>query len=224
MLDIAFRMEHEQWLEQHLRRREGERRRRLATGHGKAERLLLENVLWPAIGSLGELHPEYEAVPLNGKSYYLDIAFVRWPLLVDFEADGFVPHAKNINRDGFAAERRRDVQLQLGGWRIVRLAYDDIETRPLELQQAVRSLMQRWTHELRHVDGQSLPEKTVIQFARMNNQTVTIEDVRVQLAVCDRTARTLLKGMTARGLLHPAGGGKERVRRYKLSDTSRLWI
>lgn len=95
---MRFEEEYEPWLEKHRRSRSGERLRRLEQGHGHAEKELLEKILWPALGTLEHLHPEYEALHFNGKKYFLDIALARRPLLVNFEADGFSSHVTGMDR------------------------------------------------------------------------------------------------------------------------------
>lgn len=59
---MDFGQAYAKWLEDHEKRRSGERRGRLVRGHGHAEQLFLQQVWWPAVGSLDHLHPEYEVV------------------------------------------------------------------------------------------------------------------------------------------------------------------
>ncbi len=47
-----FESSYQAWLEYHLSRRSGERLRRLKEAHGYGERILVENLWWPAIGNL----------------------------------------------------------------------------------------------------------------------------------------------------------------------------
>ncbi|UVI30931.1 hypothetical protein [Paenibacillus spongiae] len=56
-----FQFLYEQWLDGHTRKRRGERKRRLAEGHGHAENVFVEKVWLPAFRELEHLHPEYEA-------------------------------------------------------------------------------------------------------------------------------------------------------------------
>lgn len=55
-----FEQEHRKWLDSHLKRRSGERKRRLQAGHAHAEIEMLKKAWMPAFGHLQHLHPEYE--------------------------------------------------------------------------------------------------------------------------------------------------------------------
>lgn len=138
LCDVKFENEYKAWLERHRASRSGERLRRLEQGHRHAEKALLEKILRPALGSLEHLHPEYEAHHFNGRKYFLDIALVHWPLPAN-EADDFASHVTGMDRGKCSAEKRRDTQLQLAGWRIVRILYDDIVDQPAQWRQLEQS-------------------------------------------------------------------------------------
>lgn len=66
-------------------------------------------------------------------------ADLLWPaprLIV--ELDGWSAHG---NPDAFQADRQRDVELQLAGWRVVRLTWSDITRREATTMQRLRALL-----------------------------------------------------------------------------------
>ncbi|WP_199621560.1 hypothetical protein [Paenibacillus alkalitolerans] len=84
-----FNAAYEKWLADHKSKSEGERLRRLEEGHGEPEKLFLENVWWPVVGSLDDLHPEYEVVDFKGGKRYLDFAYIRRYYKIALEILGF---------------------------------------------------------------------------------------------------------------------------------------
>ncbi|MBB6731196.1 hypothetical protein [Cohnella zeiphila] len=63
--DAAFELAYSQMMENALAMSRGERKRRLLEKHGHAEKMLAARVLWPALGSLEGLHPEFEIQDLR---------------------------------------------------------------------------------------------------------------------------------------------------------------
>lgn len=74
---MDFEREYQSFLEGHVRKREGERLRRLQEGHGKAEKEFLKNVWWPLFHHFHHLHPEYEVNDFKDGKRYLDFAFIQ---------------------------------------------------------------------------------------------------------------------------------------------------
>ncbi|MBW7454937.1 hypothetical protein ACFOLF_28745 [Paenibacillus sepulcri] len=69
---MAFLPVYRSWMEKHLNSRSGERERRLAEGHGHAEKLFLEKVWYPAFGEFENLHPEYEVADFrDGRAFWI---------------------------------------------------------------------------------------------------------------------------------------------------------
>lgn len=78
----------------HIEDSSEERKRRLVDGVQEAVRLFLEYVWWPVFQSLEGLYPEFEIMDLDGRTRFLDLAYLRPPFAVDLEIDGFGPHAR----------------------------------------------------------------------------------------------------------------------------------
>ena len=209
---------HEIWLETHKRKRRGERLRRLHVGYQKAERLLMEQIVYPVVGSFSDLHPEYEVRMLREASAYLDIALVRGMLKVDFEIDGYGPHERDVSRDQFAWDRRRDAMLRAEGWIVLRFAYDDVLEEPESIRRIVRRVLRRV--ELKKGE-MSLQESEVIKFAMLNKKNI-IKVTRLieQMEIGRDQTRRLLKNMAAEGILDILGNAPKHIHRYKLNTNN----
>mgnify|MGYP007051721030 CR=1 FL=1 len=62
-----FEQAYNQMMEREIKASRGERKSRLQKDHGFLEKLFLEKVWWPAVGSLEYVHPEYENPRLQGR-------------------------------------------------------------------------------------------------------------------------------------------------------------
>lgn len=76
-------------------------------------------------------------VKLPSGLVYLDIALRRWRIAV--ELDGFRYHSDPAS---FHADRRRDVELQLAGWRVLRFTAATLDT----MTDAIRDLIRQVEH------------------------------------------------------------------------------
>ncbi|WP_326075629.1 hypothetical protein [Paenibacillus alba] len=90
------------FLSGHLARRSGERYRRLKEGHGHAEKTFLLHVWWPAFGNFKDLHPEYEVKDFRDGLRFLDFAYLRPPLKLAIEIDGYAAHSSQMSRTQFS--------------------------------------------------------------------------------------------------------------------------
>jgi hypothetical protein len=61
---VDFEEAYELFIQQHLKTRKGEARRRLQEGHGHADKLFIEKVWWPVFGHFDGLQPEFEVQDL----------------------------------------------------------------------------------------------------------------------------------------------------------------
>src|SRR5690606_15395761 len=119
---MVFAGAYNDFMAYHLSRRRGERLRRLREGHGHAEREFLERVWWPAFQSFRGLHPEYEVFDFSGRRSYLDFAYLARDLKLALEVDGYGPHVTEVSRWQFIHQLRRQNQLILDGWAVLRFA------------------------------------------------------------------------------------------------------
>lgn len=67
---MSFQAVYGNWLEKHLKERNGEEKRKLADGHGHVEKLFLERVWYPAMKQLEYLHREYKVADFRDGSRF----------------------------------------------------------------------------------------------------------------------------------------------------------
>lgn len=179
-----FEDAHAKLLERHSTRRQGERLRRLREGHGYGEKLFLENVWWPAVGSFDDLHPEFEVNDyLDGKRY-LDFAVIRGGVRMAIEIDGFGPHAAKLDRKQFATGLMRQNHLVMDGWKVIRLSVDDLESRPRMCQQLIQQCMGLWFNTSSKAEHPlTVEERVILRFIHRTERNITSSIVCELLSV-----------------------------------------
>ncbi|GLX67696.1 endonuclease domain-containing protein [Paenibacillus glycanilyticus] len=131
---MTFHLTHQKWLNMHLKKRKDKAKERLVEGHAHAEVLFLQNVWYPAFRSFELLHPEYEVSDFKDGTRYIDFAYMRYPLKLAIEIDGYGSHS---SKSQFSDDRIRQNHLMIDGWRVLRFSYDDVKDRPRMCEQMV---------------------------------------------------------------------------------------
>ncbi|MBD2844793.1 hypothetical protein IDH44_06285 [Paenibacillus sp. IB182496] len=203
-IGTAYEQAHSVWLEHHLTRRTGERRDRLARGHGHGEQLFLETIWWPIRRSLDDLHPEYEVLDWRGRPYYADFAWLPGQWKVIWEIKGYGPHVREMDRRRYCEELNRETFLQALGFRVVSIAYDDLAHRPEAVQSLIRLFISRYLPEQPLMNAQSLIQRETLLLAHRLGRAVRPRDVELQLAVNHRTAVRCLQQLCASGHMRPS--------------------
>ncbi|MGG6314571.1 DNA-binding response regulator [Paenibacillus macerans] len=219
---MGFQESYTQWMKGHLGDRQGERERRLREGHGHAEKLFAEKVWWPAFQHFRNLHPEYEVTDFKDGYRYLDFAYIRAGLVLAIEIDGYGPHLRNISRSQFADQWRRQNDLVLDGWKMLRFTYDDVHDSPRYCQQTLQQFMGRWLGE----EGQAVQldyhEKEVLRLFLRTGGPITPGEICRHMGIENKTARKWFRQLAEKRWIEPASGS-ERVRSYLLTiDAKRL--
>lgn len=70
---MDFETAYANFINLHMKKRRGERLRRLIEGHGHGEKMVLKKIWWPAIRNFDNLHPEYEVNDFKDGHRYLDL-------------------------------------------------------------------------------------------------------------------------------------------------------
>lgn len=205
------------FLEQHERKRSGERKGRLVRGHGYAEKLLLQNVWWPLFGNFHNLHPEYEIYDWNRKSQFLDFAFLPEFGQFGLECDGFQSHIKDMDREKHSYAVNRDNFLTAMGWKMFHFTFDDVQKRP----EICRMLLQMSLapHLIRSSSSTpiNLKEREVLNLAWSLGRKIRPKDVQNHLNLNFRTARIRLHSLVEKKLLRPIVNGRD-IRFYELAE------
>ncbi|WP_410511646.1 hypothetical protein PaeBR_16430 [Paenibacillus sp. BR2-3] len=222
---MEFEEAHSLFIDHHSNARTGERRGRLLRGHNYAEKLLLQNVLWPLFGSLEHLHPEYEIYDWNRKSQFLDFAFLP-PNGCHFgiECDGFQSHIKDMDRERFSYAVNRETFLTGMGWKMIHFTFDDVQQRPEVCRMLLQLLLAPYLTRKEAIINILSEEKEVLRYAWSLGRPIRPRDVTEHFDINFRTARKLLRTLGDKGLMKPVNHG-ERVRYYevKTMKPDQIW-
>lgn len=216
--NLAFHSTYGQWFAEHLSVRKGERKQRLLQGHSHAEKLFLEQVWYPAFRHFDGLHPEYEVADFRDGSRFMDFAYIRFPLRLAIEIDGYGPHLAKASRYQFSDSLMRQNHLIIDGWRILRFSYDDVNEKPRMCEQVVQQFMGSCLGSGSSLSSVSdILESEVIRLALRLERPLRPRDVSDLLHVHKDRALRILHSMVKKQTLLPAGKGEQRVRCYKVN-------
>lgn len=224
---MGFAEEHSRWIQDHIRRRTGERRGRLERGHGHGERMFTEKVWWPIMGNFNDLHPEYEVVDLRGKPYFVDFVWKPGQVKFAFEVKGYGPHVQNTDRTRYRQELNRETYLQIAGYRVVAIPYDDLEASPELTISLLRSLLMPYLALKPEERAFSRLERDILQIAVRSNGCIRPVDLVKGLGIHPRTARKGLSALCDKGKFSPVVSKESgRVCRYEYIHSykdNQLW-
>lgn len=220
----AFDEFYQQWLEQHMKKRKGEARRRLKDGHNHAEQAMLRHIWWPAFGHLQHLHPEFEVQDFSEGYRYIDFAYIRSNIKIAIEVDGYGPHMRNLSRRQFCDQWIRQMHLQNDNWIVIRIGYDDIEQRPRLWQQLLQQMIGRLFGDMDAHDELNASERDILRLAYRLDRSLQLADVKMTLQCGYQTARKHLLQLEHKGWLRAADGGPKRIHSWRLNTSSRPYI
>jgi hypothetical protein len=215
---VTFGESHAAFIDDHLGRRSGERKGRLARGHQHGEQLFLRNVWWPLQGNFNELHPEYEVLDWRGRSYFADFAWLSGLVKLLIEIKGFATHVRDMDRQKHSNEVNRETFLHAMGYQVVCFAFDDVKERPELCITLLRMVLSRYLSHPAPVSRALLAEKEIIRLGIRLAQPIRPKDVELHLDVDHKTAVVMLQKLCAKGWLLPCyGRSSKRVVRYELA-------
>lgn len=212
------------FIQEHVQKRKGRGEpaslRRLENGIGYAEKLFLQKVWWPAFGDFQHLHPEYMIHDFKDGFRFIDFAYIRAVVSLAIEIDGIGPHWRNIDKWVFSDHCRRQNDLILDGWKVLRFTVDDIKERPRHCQQILQQFMGKWTDESRQLDLKSdlcWKEKMIVRLATNMEREITSADVCRSMEIGQKTANKWLRLLAQKGILEPSKGDV-RVHSYRVKN------
>jgi hypothetical protein len=213
-----FEQAHRDWLESHLQCRRGESKRRLQEGHNHAEKEFLRHVWWPAFDHFDYLHPEYEVMDYREGARFLDFAYIRPPMKIAIEVDGYGPHLRDISRRQFCDQWVRQMHLINDSWVVVRIGYDDIKERPRLWQQLFQQMIGRWFgdpgRQLQKIDCM---EREVVRLGLRLSRPIKLKDVETELQCGYRYARKVMQNLVEKQWVVPTGSGTQRIHSWRLN-------
>ncbi|WP_042204530.1 hypothetical protein [Paenibacillus camerounensis] len=226
---MGFAEEHLKWIDYHKKQRSGERLDRLERGHGHGEKMFVERVWWPIFGHMDDLHPEYEVSDWRGRPYFVDFVWKRGEIKAAIEVKGYGPHVQQMDRTRYRQELNRETYLQIAGYQIVAVPYDDLESAPDLTISLFKSLLAPSllvnTDELEH--HYTRLERDIMRAVVRWNGMIRPVDLANGLGVHPRTIRKSLTRLCEKGKLRPVpASGSSRICRYEYIPSmmdSRLW-
>lgn len=214
---MSFEIAHRAFIQHHLERRKGERRRRLKVGHAHAEMLFCRNVWWKLVGHFQDLHPEYEVRDWRGRSYFADFAWLKLSIRLIIEIKGYQSHVLDMDRHKYSNECNREAYLSGIGFIVISFSYDDVERRPDVCINLLRMIMGRYQHAPGPVSQPQIIEKEVIRLIAALGGTIRTKDVCEHFQVDFRTAKKWLTGLADKGWVRPNYSGQRiRIVDYEL--------
>lgn len=216
---MSFEHAHKQFITEHLAgRASGEGRGRLERGHQHAEILFLRNVWWPLRGDFSKLHPEYEVTDWRGRSYFADFAWLPGYLKLLIEIKGYASHVRDMDRQKYCNELNRETFLFAMGYHVVSFAYDDVEQRPELCMTLLRMILGRYQTAVPPVQRIQLMEQEVTRLTIQLARPVRPQDIKQHFDINYKTAVRILRSLTEKCWLLPAGDGQQqRIVRYELA-------
>lgn len=189
-------------------------------GHAYAEKLLLEQIWWPAVGHFEYLHPEYEVFDFRDGVRYLDFAYLRGYRKVNIEVDSFGAHSRDDRRK-FSDDLQRQNHLVLDGWTVIRFSFEDVKDKPRQCQQIIQQMLGKLFGGSADVAFEALPlkQREIVRLAVRSNQPITPGEVSKLVGISNKYAHVLLQQLVEGGILLPASGNL-RIRSYKLNSSS----
>lgn len=104
------------------------------------------------------------------------------------------------------------------GYHIVSFAYDDVEQRPELCMSLLRMVLGRYQIADGPVQRIQLMEQEVIRLTIQLARPVRPQDVKQHFGISYKTAIRILRNLTEKGWLLPAGDGQQqRIVRYELA-------
>lgn len=136
---MSFLEEHESWIRDHLKRRQGERLDALKRGHGFGNRLFVEQIWWPLAGHFHGLHPEYEVKDWRGRAYYADFMWRAGSVRFVFEVMDYGSHG--TDRTKYRLDLNRGLFLQSQDCSVHYISLDELKENPAFIFSALRGIL-----------------------------------------------------------------------------------
>lgn len=216
-VDRLFERAYVAMMERAIRTSKGERKRRLKEVDRYNERLALENVWWPAIGNLDDVHPEYEITDYNGVIRYIDNAYVPPGCYrgLFVESDAYGTHLRDVSRFRFGDNLERQNLLLIDGWHMLRFSRDDMLEKPKRCQQTLLAAMMAWGYGggLQSMEL-SMQERAILHWCGKQRRTIKVREVMTALKIGYQAAAKGLHNLEAKGFVQANRAPSGRIVSY----------
>lgn len=216
---MGFRTEHETWLNDHLKRRQGERLDALKRGHGYGNQLFVEQIWWPIVGHFQGLHPEYEVKDWRGRSYFADFMWIVGAVRIVFEIMDYGTHG--TDRTKYRLDLNRGLFLQGQDCTVLYIPLDELKENPSFVLSTVRNIL---SPLLTAIDGKgkvpdrkySKIERELMRAAIRHDRIIRPTEVARELELHKMTVIKHCRGLVEKGKLRAVErGSSKRVIYYE---------
>lgn len=191
------------------------RRERLSKGLSRGTVAFLQEIWFPAIGSLDDLYPEYEVRDLNNQYRYLDLAYMPGGAKGCIEIQDYRSHARDIETGRFKDLCMKQALLVLDDWYFLPIAYLSIRDDPGLCKQLTLSFVGKFL-SMNASAGLNWAEAETLRFARRLMRAFEPKELAAHLMLSERRTRAVLHTLVTKKRLAVANG-KQRYRTYRLS-------
>ncbi|WP_199616222.1 DUF559 domain-containing protein [Paenibacillus alkalitolerans] len=189
---------------------------------GFSEKRFLQNIWGPAMKYNFEgLYPEYPFIDHDGGQRFIDFLYVRGPVKVIVEIDGYTTHAKSISKDKFKDHLRRQNRLMYTGWFLLRFTADEIEQEADVCQaELLKAIGYCWStasvsHPLKALETWHYRKQLLQLFASQEKGAITPNRFAQAHNISRSTAYRWIVKATKEGLFEPISRRKK-VYAYRL--------
>lgn len=133
---MSLERSHELWIDEHRKRRTGERLDALKRGHGYGNQLFAERIWWVLVGDFQGLHPEYEVKDWRGRSYFVDFMWIVGTQRIVFEIMDYGSHG--TDRSKYKQDLNRGLYLQSQDCLLFLISLDELKENPVFILSALR--------------------------------------------------------------------------------------
>lgn len=188
---------------------------------GKAERAFLSEVWGPAFDYRFEgLKAEYPFKDFKGGDRFIDFVYIQSGMKLLMEIDGFTTHARHISKGEFDDHLRRQNDLVLSGWTVLRFSAGQVVNQPAVCQrQITQAIGMWWTQTFGTGKAKdhvwSLRKKMLLELAVQQKGPIKTAHICNWFRIERRTAHYWLQRFVREGLLEPVRVN-QRVTAYQL--------
>ncbi len=155
-------------------------------------------------GHLNDLHPEYKVTDWRGRPYFVDFVWKVGSVQFAFEVKGYGPHVQNTDRTRYRQELNREIFLQIAGFRVIAIPYDDLELSPELTISLLRSLLMPFLAlRTEENDEYSRLEREILQIAVRSNGFIRPVNLVNELGIDPRTVRKCMMLLCEKGKFIP---------------------
>lgn len=220
---MSFEIEHEKWVNDHLKRRKGERLDALKRGHGYGNQLFAKEIWWSIVGHFLGLHPEYEVKDWRGRSYFVDFMWIAGALRIVFEIMDYGSHG--TDRTKYRRDLNRGLFLQAQDCMVYYISLDELKENPSFILSTVRNILSPYLAAVNGKTGArerkySKIERDLMRAAIRHNRVIRPIEAARELELHNMTVIKHCRKLVEKGKFRAIAKGKsERVIYYEYIGT-----